>query len=204
MNLTTTVSAIALVAGALSPLSLGPTATGQFGLNASATVSVSAVPFASSAFEGETHCVGEARPLEWAGAGVEVVPQIAPEPVCFATVEEAATYLDRVTQSASRDATAMSSVVIGTVYSDANYGGSTYTLYGTGTCSGVTYGFSSLTGGWDSIISSAKAASGCWVTLYKATNYGGEKLNCTPGCPSIGSLNDQVRSIVFRPQGTVG
>lgn len=195
MNLTTTISAVALVAGALSPLSLGADAPGQ--LDPSAGVSA-----AVSAFEGETHCVGEALPLEPTGAEVE--PAAAPEPVCFDTIEEATTYLDRVTQSASRGATAMSNVVIGTVFSDANYGGSTYTFYGTGSCSGVTYGFPSLDGGWDSIISSAKATSSCWVTLYKATNYGGEKLNCTPGCPSIGSLNDQVRSIVFRPQGTVG
>jgi len=199
MNLTTTISAIALVAGALSPVSLGATVPGQLELRAAAAASVSS---AASVLEGETHCVGEALPLESAGAGA--APATTPKPVCFDTIEEAATYLDRVTQSTSRDATVMANVVIGTVYSDANYGGSSYTLYGTGTCSGVTYGFSSLSGGWDSSISSAKAASSCWVTLYKATNYGGEKLNCTPGCPSIGSLNDQVRSMVFRPQGTVG
>lgn len=187
MNLSVTMTAIALVAGALSPASLAHAAPSVSAQSATASASVS---------EGETHCVGEALPI---GS-----TETASQPVCFDTTEEASAYIDGLTQVTSRNATAASSVVLGTVYSDASYGGSTYTLFGSGTCSGVTFGFPSLSGGWDSSISSAKAASGCWVTLYKATSYGGEKINCMPGCPTISTLNDQVRSIVFRPQGTVG
>lgn len=189
MHLTTTISAIALVAGALSPVAFSLASPGLPALRT--TVAVSS---ASSESESETHCVGEALPVD----SIEAPP----EPVCFDTSEEAVAYLDEVTQAKSRGATG--SVVLGTVYSDANYGGSTYSLFGSGTCAGVTFGFPSLSGGWDSSISSAKAASGCWVTLYKTTSYGGEKINCMPGCPTVGSLNDQVHSLVFRPQGTVG
>ncbi|WP_157000930.1 peptidase inhibitor family I36 protein [Agromyces laixinhei] len=195
MNLPATLSAIALIAGALSPISPGAAAP---------TLSeLGAAEFAPAAvLEGETHCVGEVLALDAFDAVADQPAEAAPEPVCFDTREEAAAYIDGITQVASRGVTG--SVVLGTVYSDANYGGSTYTLFGSGSCSGVTYGFPSLSGGWDSSISSAKAANSCWVTLYKATSYGGEKINCMPGCPTVGSLNDQVRSIVFRPQGTVG
>lgn len=193
MRLSVTISAIALIAGTLSPTSFAYAAPSSSVTTVSAPTGLAQ---AAASVEGETHCVGEALPL---GS-----TETASEPVCFSTPEEAAAHLDNLTQVSSRGVAAASSIVLGTVYSDANYGGSTYTLFGSGTCSGVTFGFPSLSGGWDSIISSAKAASGCWVTLYKTTSYGGEKINCMPGCPTISTLNDQVRSIVLRPQGTVG
>lgn len=148
----------------------------------------------------EVHCVAEVQAMEQAGS-TENVPD-APDPVCFDTKEEVADYLDAL--ASARSLSTASSIVLGTVYADVNYGGSSYTMWGSSGCAGVTFGFASLSGGWDTRISSARAANGCWVTLYKATNYGGEKLTCTPNCPSVGTLNDQVRSLVFRPEGTFG
>lgn len=47
--------------------------------------------------------------------------------------------------------------------------------------------------------SSAKAYAACWVSLYTAPSYGGTQLLCTPNCATLGSLNDRVLSLVFRP-----
>jgi hypothetical protein len=93
---------------------------------------------------------------------------------------------------------------LGTAYKDANGGGSSFTFWGSSGCNGVVFGFASLPSGWDNSISSAGGSNGCWVTLYSATNYGGSRLNCTPWCGSVYGLNDNVRSIVFRPTGTFG
>ncbi|WP_169053782.1 peptidase inhibitor family I36 protein [Agromyces sp. H66] len=178
MNIAAAASALLLAAGVLgAPAELSTAGTGA-GTGA------------------EVHCVAEVLPVGSAGSAD------APDPVCFDTEEEAAAYLE--TLASARSLSTASSIVLGTVYADVNYGGSSYTMWGSSGCAGVTFGFASLSGGWDTRISSARAANGCWVTLYKATNYGGEKLTCTPNCPSVGTLNDQVRSLVFRPEGTFG
>lgn len=130
--------------------------------------------------------------------------QGAAEPVCFATEAEVTEYLDSlgIGDGAARGAAA--SVIVGTVYKDYNAGGASLTFWGTSGCAGVTFGFSSLASGWDNSISSVRGSNGCWVTLYTATSYGGSRLNCTPYCASIGSWNDNVKSLVFRPTGTFG
>jgi len=151
----------------------------------------------ASAARAEVHCVVEVQPVD------STERQDAPR--CFPTKAEADGYLDAsiaTTDAASRSA--LSSVALGTVYADVNYGGSTLTFWGSSGCAGVTFGFSSLSGGWDSRISSAKAFNGCWVTMYRGTGYSGDRINCTPNCSSIGGLNDQIRSLVFRPWGTFG
>lgn len=174
MNITTAIAALALAASALAPAADAAPVTPE-----TAT---------------DVHCVGEALPID--------STSLPPTPVCFDTPEEASAYLEGITQNYSRSSA--STVVLGTVYENSSYSGSSYTFWGSGACNGATYGFASLSGGWDTRISSARAAGGCWVTLYKATGYGGEKATCTPQCSSIGTLNDQVRSIVFRPEGTIG
>lgn len=90
------------------------------------------------------------------------------------------------------------------MYKDDSYGGGSYTFYGSGACSGVTYGFPSLSADWQNTISSAKAYASCWVTLYDAQSYGGQRYNCTPNCASLSSFNDRAKSLVFRPAGTIG
>lgn len=147
---------------------------------------------------GEVHCVVEVQAVD------SVERQAAPQ--CFTTKTEAAAFLDAsLTRADAFSASAASSsVALGTVYADINYGGSSLTMWGSSGCSGASYGFGSLPGGWDSRISSAKAINGCWVTLYRGTGYSGDRVNCTPNCSSVGSLNDQVRSLVFRPWGTLG
>jgi hypothetical protein len=151
----------------------------------------------ASEHRAEVHCVVEVQPID---SGER---QAAPR--CFATKAEADGFLEAsMTQADTFSLSAMASVSLGTLYADTNYGGSSLTMWGSSGCAGVTYGFASLSGGWDSRVSSAKAYNGCWVTLYRGTGYSGDRLNCTPNCSSVGSLNDQVRSVVFRPWGTLG
>lgn len=145
-----------------------------------------------------------AEPVEH--CAVQIAPVDEPEayePVCFKTEAAVQDYLDRLASTdLSRGATA--SVAIGTVYKDAAGGGSSLTFWGSSGCSGVTFGFASLAAGWDNSISSAGGANGCWLTLYSSTSYGGSRLNCTPWCGSVFGLNDAVKSLVFRPNGTFG
>ncbi|MBO0982690.1 peptidase inhibitor family I36 protein [Rathayibacter sp. SD072] len=125
-------------------------------------------------------------------------------PVCFTTEVQVEEYLSSigVTDTAGRGVAA--STVVGTVYKDSNGSGASLTFFGSSGCAGTTFGFPSLASGWDNSISSVRASNGCWVTLYTATSYGGARLNCTPYCATIGTWNDNVRSLVFRPSGTFG
>jgi len=126
------------------------------------------------------------------------------EAVCFATEAEVAQFLDRMAQSRDAARAVAASVVVGTVYKDANGAGGSLTFWGSSGCAGVTFGFPTLASGWDNSVSAVRASNGCWATAYAATNYGGSRLNCTPYCASVGALNDAVKSLVFRPTGTLG
>lgn len=146
------------------------------------------------------HCAVEIRPTAEAAS--------AETPVCFTTERGVERYLAAI--AASRGAlespsrTSAGTVAVGTIHSDSHGGGSSLTFWGSSGCAGVSYGFASLPSNWSSIISSGGGKNGCWATMYTATNYGGSRLNCTPWCGTLGSWNDGVGSIVFRPTGTWG
>jgi hypothetical protein len=145
----------------------------------------------------EVHCAAEVTPLD--------EPTGQSDPLCFETEAEAKEYVESIQQpqnAAARGANA--STILGTVYQDTNRNGSSLTLWGANGCAGSVFGFSSLESGWTNTISSASGQNGCWLTLYTAASYGGSRLNCTPYCGSLGSWNDDVKSLVFRPTGTFG
>lgn len=140
---------------------------------------------------GESHCLVQMT--------ADGFPQ---DPVCFETeAQRDAFAVSREARSTS-DRSASASTHIGTVWKDGNYRGSSMAYWGANGCAGRTFPFSSNTTGWG--ISSVKAANGCWATLYTAASYGGAKLNCTPNCAALGTWNDSVRSLIFRPKGTFG
>jgi len=164
---------------------------------------VSALAFAT-ALSATTTAAAPAPAPAGEYCAVEVTPLGSPptatRPTCFPTQAEVDAYLAEVTApSAARSAATTASTVLGTVYKDANYAGGSLSFYGSGTCAGVTYGFASLDAAWQNTISSAKAYAGCYVSLYTGASYGGTQLLCTPNCPGLGSLNDRVLSLVFRP-----
>lgn len=122
---------------------------------------------------------------------------VSAEPVCFDTPAALEAYMRGFSSRSGVEAAA--AVALGTLYEHASYGGSSFTLYGAGSCSGATYGFASLSGGWDSRVSSARGSNGCSLALYTAANYGGTMWECGTGCSSLpGLLNDQVRSVIAR------
>lgn len=141
----------------------------------------------------EVHCATEVTPIG--------DPAPSTKPACFDTPEEVDAYLGGDARAAFGT---LGSVVLGTVYKDVNYGGSSLTYWGASGCSGVTYGYPTVAAEWSSGISSVRASNSCWVTVYASVSYGGTKLTCSPDCSGLGSLNDAVRSIVFRPVGTWG
>jgi hypothetical protein len=143
------------------------------------------------------HCVVEIFPL---GAPVGT----GAEAVCFATEAEVAEFLGRMAQPNPGGRAVAASVAVGTVYKDANAAGGSLTFWGTNGCAGATFGFASVAADWNTSISSVRASNGCWGTAYSATGYGGSRVNCTPYCASLGALNDAVKSLVFRPSGTLG
>lgn len=129
----------------------------------------------------------------------------APEPICFASVEEVDRYLERRSVAAADSRLlAAASIAVGRIYKDAYKGGSSLTFWGSSGCTGVTFGFSSLSSAWSTSVSSLTGLSGCWATAYAATGYSGTRVNCTPYCATLGGLNDRVKSLVFRPIGTSG
>lgn len=147
------------------------------------------------------HCAVEVQPTE----GQPSAEGATTQPVCFDTRAEVDDYLhDALSADNGRMTAAAASTILGRVYTDANGGGSSLAFWGSSGCYGVTFGFASLPSGWNNTISSAGGSNGCWVTLYTETSYGGSRLNCTPWCGSIGTLNDRVKSLVFRPTGTLG
>ncbi len=155
------------------------------------------VSAASAATDGEKgHCTVEVYPIESSETAADLV--------CFGTEEEVAAYLSGIGVGDTNARGVAASTIVGTVYKDYSGGGESLTFWGSSGCAGVTFGFPSLASGWDNSISSARASNGCWLTLYTATSYGGSRLNCTPYCASIGSWNDNVKSLVFRPEGTFG
>lgn len=162
-----------------------------------ASAASAAVPDENDA---ETHCAVEVAPIGEAPA--------TSAPVCFDTEAEAVAFIDSLQHSAragtSAASAAASLTLLGTVYSNINGGGSSYTFFGSSGCSGVTFGFATLAAGWSTIISSARSETGCWMTLYSTANYGGSRLNCTPWCASVYDMNDKVKSIVFRQTGQYG
>lgn len=104
------------------------------------------------------------------------------------------------------DSARRGTVLLGIAYEDINGGGDTLLHYGTGPCTGVTFGFPSLSGGWDDRISSASQFNSCWGTYYESTGYdtSGNRINCPGYCPSMSTMNDRTSSIVYRPVGTYG
>lgn len=191
----TTVSTLALAIGALAPTmpaSAEPVDTAVATLDR---------PAQSTA--AQEHC---ALDLDVA-AEAEELGLDAPEPVCFASVEEVERYLERRSVAAADSrlaAAASASIAVGRIYKDANKGGSSLTFWGSSGCAGVTFGFSALSSAWNTSVSSLTGLSGCWATAYAATGYSGSRVNCTPYCAGLGGLNDRVKSLVFRPTGTLG
>jgi hypothetical protein len=192
----TTATALAFAVGALAPAL--PASAEPLQPGSSSIEQAALVPAPTT----EEHCALDIG----VAASAEELGREAPDPVCFSSIEQVERYLERrsIAAADSRFAAATASVGVGRIYKDASKGGSSLTFWGANGCLGATYGFTSLSSGWNTSVSSLTGLNGCWATAYSATSYGGGRLNCTPYCSGLGALNDKVKSLVFRPNGTLG
>lgn len=134
---------------------------------------------------------------------------------CFETEAEAEKFIESGApgdveqlggdRTQARGAGALSTVTIGKVWTGSSRGGSELIHWGTGSgCYGVTYGFPTLPAGWNDNIRSAQGYSNCWASHYSGSSYSGNVLTCAPYCATLGFLDAQSSSIVYRPVGTFG
>jgi hypothetical protein len=106
------------------------------------------------------------------------------------------------TISALPTVTAAASVLLGTEYANANFGGSSLSLFGAGQCdnsSDVDFRFASLPSGWNDRISSFRSFSNCAQQLFRNTNFGGGSLTIIiSSLAYVGAAaNDQASSLTF-------
>jgi hypothetical protein len=97
---------------------------------------------------------------------------------------------------------AAASVLLGTEYANANFGGSSLSLFGAGQCdnsSDADFRFASLPTGWNDRISSFRSFSNCAQQLFRNTNFGGGSLTIIiSSLAYVGAAaNDQASSLTF-------
>ena len=94
---------------------------------------------------------------------------------------------------------ALSTYVLSVDYKDANFSGSTLSWYQSAPCGYYLAG--SMPSGWNDIVSSVIAYSGCATTLYQNSNFGGAtyRIGVNRSAASLGSFNDQESSQKWCP-----
>jgi len=87
------------------------------------------------------------------------------------------------------------SIAVSTIYDDASYGGSSYTMSVSSNCSANAWGFTDIGPlGWYGRVSSFKSYSGCKTAVFSSTNYGGAIYGYQVNAGSLGPMNDQAKS----------
>lgn len=108
---------------------------------------------------------------------------------CFSTLAEAT--------ASPRDE--RGDVIQATLFADPNYGGGSFTVYGSGMCEkdGVVNFQINLPDDWKDAISSVQPWGGCWVWLYPEPDLGGERDGpFKENTPDVGSMmNDRTQSV---------
>jgi hypothetical protein len=146
-----------------------------------------------------------------------------PAPRCFASYAQVISYLTggRVrlvgTSAATTDGSgttrldaqirdgeiANTTYVLSTEYTNSGYGGSTYTFTWSSSCASVNIAWSSMPSGWNDVISSSHAGSGCNAIHYDNAGAGpnsppsGASISCPTysSCSSMGTMNDKTSSM---------
>jgi hypothetical protein len=99
-------------------------------------------------------------------------------------------------------ATAAASVLLGTEYANASFGGASLNLFGAGRCddsSDVDFRFPSMPSGWNDRITSFKSFSNCAQQLFRSVNFTGGALTIIiSSLANVGAAaNDQASSLTF-------
>ncbi|GAA4620691.1 hypothetical protein [Saccharopolyspora hordei] len=108
---------------------------------------------------------------------------------CFASYAEA---------TAERR-TASGDVIQATLFTEVNYGGSSFTIYGSDVCEkdGVVNFQLNLPDDWKDVVSSVQPWAQCWIWLYPEPDLGGERDGpFKENTPDVGELmNDRAQSV---------
>jgi hypothetical protein len=145
------------------------------------------------------HCFATFRAAVAFGTGGRVTD--APASATAAALDPA--FAAAVTAAgAAPSATAAASVLVGTEFADANFGGGTLSLFTAGRCdnsSDVDFRFASLPAGWNDRITSFRSFSNCAQQLFRSTNFTGGSLTLIiSSLANVGAAaNDQASSITF-------
>jgi hypothetical protein len=166
-----------------------------------------------AAADAADHCATMLVPI-----GEPVGDDFSAEPValgCYATFEEAVeagssgtidlpegTEPEGLTQ-ATVDASsefAASSVLIGTEYTQENYAQSSQSYFAPTTCSAdTTWEVSYVGNDWNDNFESGRGFGGCDRNRkFRASNFEGDVLVCTPNCSNYGALRNEVSSLRWR------
>lgn len=152
------------------------------------------------------HCVMNLDPLA-PGQIASVVRDYR----CFSTFPEAISYAtggtvrlapdmrpSDLTEEVLRPSRVSANVLIGTQWKlvnyrtdiQAGYGSISYTTTQTAACQGYTYGSPTMASGWNNVVQSAHAYENCsQFRHFDGTNWTGDYITCTPGCPNLGAMN---------------
>jgi len=166
----------------------------------------------ASAAPGGRHCAYHLDPVSRSERIVKAAPRLIG---CYASFAQAisagtggAVQLDpsaspsTLTDAALGDPVlSASSVLIGTEFVDAGYGGSSASYFASATCSSTTtWEVAYVTDAWNDMFSSGQGFGGCdHNKKFEASNFGGSVLTCTPNCTNYGTLNDLVSSLRWKP-----
>lgn len=166
----------------------------------------------ASATPAVRHCAYHLEPISRSGHIVVAAPLLIG---CYASLARAvsagtggAVQLDPRTSPATLTDAALgdpvpaaSSVLIGTEYVDAGYGGGSNSYFASATCSATTsWAVAYVTDAWNDMFSSGQGFGGCdHNKKFEDANFGGSVLTCTPSCTNYGLLNDLVSSLRWKP-----
>jgi len=181
------------------------TYVGALSLSLSLLLVTPATSYAAAGAGKQTHCIVQALPEG-------TVTQSAVR--CYATFTaaiKAATNgrvnLRNATTSRKVSSTELSggpdspltTYVLSVDYKDSNYSGSTLSAYQSSPCG--YYQSSSMPSGWNDVVSSVIAYSGCATTLHQNSNFGGAvyRIGVNGAAASLGSFNDQTSSQKWCP-----
>jgi len=123
---------------------------------------------------------------------------------CFATYAEVLEQLggqdgQDAQQSLSDLVSPAASVIIGQVFEDASYGGSSFTFTASAGCdtnADVDWQVSSMPAGWNDRVTSFKSFNSCATRIWSNTGYTGNSYGFVVNSTNVGStMNDQTSSI---------
>ena len=102
-----------------------------------------------------------------------------------------------LTRSASRLA---ADTLIGTEWTNVNYGGDTRSFYADNACASVTWEVPYVGDRWNDNFESGKGFGGCDTNRkFGHVDFGGGVVTCTPNCGDYGTLRNEVSSLKWKP-----